>query len=73
MSDVRILRLLEYTGDLEELKHHLKGRGVQGQLRLDKYDSNSSIVIREYFLGDSIEIWDKLELTAKVILTEDDL
>lgn len=68
---VKVLRLLEYTGDLTEIKTHLSKRGVQGTQRISDYDHSSTIIIREHFLGDCTAVWDELNLTAKIMLGED--
>ncbi len=67
---VRVLRLLEYTGDLHELKEHLSKRGVQGTKRLSDHVATSTIVIREHILGDSVDVFEALELSAKINLLE---
>lgn len=66
---VKVLRLLEYTGDLGEIKNHLSMRGVMGTKKLSDHGP-STIVIREHFLGDSTAVWDELNLTAKIMLGE---
>lgn len=67
---VKVLRLLEYTGDLEEIKAHLSKRGVQGTKCLREHGP-STIVIQEHFLGDKTSVWNELNLTAKLVLGGD--
>ena len=67
MTQVRVLRLLEYTGDLKEIKEHLNRRGVQGTKRLSDHGP-STIVITEHFLGNCTSVWDELNLTARIVL-----
>ncbi len=59
MKQVRILRVIEYTGTPEAVAQAMEQRGVKGTIRPRP---NGSLVIREAIIGDTVEFLPEVKI-----------